>query len=170
MEEGVSAIKGSGVDYISIFRHDRLDGRAAANDFLLLPHWDEQHWRKLFAATTSRPVKASEVVIQRGVDDRSLYFVASGSLEVGITYVDGISISPLARIGAGSVIGEPSFFDAQPRSANAWAVTDGELLCLTQERFGEFAAAEPVMTRDLLFALGRVLSLRLRNTTFRVRR
>jgi CRP-like cAMP-binding protein len=158
------------LDYISVFRHDGLDGRAPANDYLLLPQWREHEWRKLFAVTTSRPVKASEVVIQRGVDDRSLYFVASGSLEVGITYVDGISISPLARICAGSVIGEQSFFDAQPRSANAWAVTDGELLCLTQERFAEFATAEPVMTRDLLFALGRVLSLRLRNTTFRVRR
>lgn len=158
------------MDYVSVFRHNGEDSPGIASDYLLLPGWGEQEWRKLFAMTTSRPIKASEVVIQRGVDDRSLYFVADGSLEVGITYVDGISISPLARICAGSVIGEQSFFDAQPRSANAWAVTSGELLCLTQEKFAEFAAAEPVMTRDLLFALGRVLSLRLRNTTFRVRR
>ncbi len=158
------------MDYASVFRHNGDDSGNSTSEYLLLPEWGEEDWRKLFAVTTSRPFKASEVVIQRGVDDRSLYFVASGSLEVGITYVDGISISPLARICAGSIIGEQSFFDAQPRSANAWAVTDGELLCLTQEKFRQFAAAEPTMTRDLLFALGRVLSLRLRNTTFRVRR
>lgn len=160
---------GADVDYVSVFRHNLADS-GTTSEALLLPRWEDEDWRKLFVLTTSRPVKASEVVIQRGVDDRSLYFVGAGSLEVGITYVDGISISPLARIEAGSVIGEQSFFDAQPRSANAWAVSDGEMLCLTLEKFNEFAAAEPLMTRELLFALGRVLSLRLRNTTFRVRR
>ena len=158
------------MDYVSVFKHRGKNGDGASNDRLLLPAWEEEHWRKLFAVVTARPVSASEVVIQRGVDDRSLYLVAAGSLEVGITYVDGVGINPIARIGAGSVIGEQSFFDAQPRSANAWAVTDGELLCLTREKFSEFAEAEPVMTCDLLFALGRILSLRLRNTTSRVRR
>ena len=155
--------------YIAVFRRSAGD-RGSSGDFLLLPEWGEAEWHKLLAVTTPRPFKASEVVIQRGVADRSLYFVAAGSLEVGVTYVDGVSISPLAKISAGSVIGEQSFFDGQPRSANVWAVTDGELLCLTQERFRELAAAEPGMTRDLLFALGRILSLRLRNTTMRVRR
>ena len=109
-------------------------------------------------------------MIQRGVHDRSLYFVAAGSLEVGVTYVDGVSISSLAKIGAGSVIGEQSFFDGQPRSANVWAVTDGELLCLTQEKFHQLFETDPKLVRDLLFALGRILSQRLRHTTIRVRR
>lgn len=158
------------MDYISVFKRNVEDGGNAVGEYLLLPGWSEQEWRKLLAVTTSRPFKASEVVIQRGVADRSLYFVAAGSLEVGITYVDGISISPLAKIGTGSVIGEQSFFDGQPRSANVWAVTDGELLCLTEEKFHQLSEAEPKLMRDLLFALGRILSLRLRNTTMRVRR
>ena len=33
--------------------------------------WGDAEWRKLLAATTPRPFKASEVVIQRGVDDRA---------------------------------------------------------------------------------------------------
>ena len=157
------------MDYIAVFQRqvDDVDDDA---DYLRLPEWGKAEWRKLLAATTPRPFKASEVVIQRGVDDRSLYFVAAGSLEVGVTYVDGVTISTLAKISAGSVIGEQSFFDGQPRSANVWAVTDGELLCLTQEKFHQFAAAEPILVRDLLFALGRILSLRLRHTTGRVRR
>lgn len=155
--------------YIEIFRRSAGD-KSNTGDYLLLSEWGESEWRKLLAVTTSRPYKASEVVIQRGVADRALYFVASGALEVGVTYVDGVSISSLAKIGAGSVIGEQSFFDSEPRSANVWAVTEGELLCLTQERFHELAKAEPVLMRDLLFALGRILSLRLRNTSMRVRR
>jgi len=156
------------MDYLAVFAH----GVDAGNDTdtLQLPGWGEAQWRKVIVATTPRPFKASEVVIQRGIADRALYFVAAGSLEVGVTYVDGVSISPLAKIGAGSVIGEQSFFDGQPRSANVWAVTDGELLCLTHEKFNELAATEPALVRDLLFALGRILSLRLRHTTGRVRR
>ncbi len=158
------------MDYVSIFRRSGDDTGNVEGEYLLLPDWREQEWQKLLAATTPRPFKASEVVIQRGVADRSLYFVAAGSLEVGVTYVDGVSISPLAKISAGSVIGEQSFFDGQPRSANVWAVTDGELLCLTREKFQQLAEAEPKLVRDLLFALGRILSLRLRHTTGRVRR
>jgi CRP/FNR family transcriptional regulator, cyclic AMP receptor protein len=155
--------------YINVFRSRSADS-GNSGDNLLLPNWGVADWRKLLAATTPRQMKASEVVIQRGVEDSALYFVAAGSLEVGITYVDGVSISPLAKIGTGSVIGEQSFFDGQPRSANVWAVSDGELLCLTRESFDRLAKDDPVLARDFLFALGRILSLRLRNTTMRVRR
>jgi CRP/FNR family cyclic AMP-dependent transcriptional regulator len=157
------------MDHVTVFSRGRGDHGATGDD-LRLPGWGETEWRSLFAVTTPRPFKTSEVVIQRGVADRVLYFVAAGSLEVGVTYVDGMSISPIAKIGAGSVIGEQSFFDGQPRSANVWAVTDGELLCLTAERFQGFSMQQPGLARDLLFALGRVLSLRLRNTTVRIRR
>jgi hypothetical protein len=44
------------------------------------------------------------------------------------------------------------------------------VLTLGFAEFERFAAAEPALARDLLFALARILSLRLRNTTFRVRR
>jgi CRP-like cAMP-binding protein len=157
------------MDYLSTFRRIADDPGNAEAEYLLLPGWRDLDWQKLFAVTTSRSFKASEFVIQRGVKDRALYLVASGLLEVGVTYVDGVSISPLAKIGAGGVIGEQSFFDAQPRSANVFAVTDGELLCLMPEKFHELSEAEPALARDLVFALARILSLRLRHTTFRVR-
>ena len=139
-------------------------------DQLLLPEWGDADWNKLLDRTRPRPYHASEVVIQRSATDRALYFVVAGSLEVGITQVDGVSISPLARINVGSVVGEQSFFDGQPRSANVWGVADGELLQLELEDFRRFGREEPALARDLLFALARVLSARLRNTTVRIRR
>ena len=142
----------------------------AGGDRLLLAKWSAADWGKLLDCTSQRPFHASEVVIQRGAIDRALHFVVAGSLEVGITQVDGVSISPLARIAPGSVIGEQSFFDGQPRSTNVWAVTDGEMLRLEYDDFVQFSETEVALARDLLFALARVLSTRLRNTTFRVRR
>ena len=156
-------------DHIAVFKN-AVSGALPSNDRLLLLEWSDADWNKLLDRTRPRPFRASEVVIQRGAADRALHLVVAGALEVGITFVDGVSISPLAKIGAGSVIGEQSFFDSQPRSANVWGVSDGELLRLEFEDFSRFGREEPGLARDLLFALARVLSSRLRNTTFRVRR
>ena len=77
-----------------------------ATEPLLLPEWSDADWNKLLDHTRPRPFRASEMLIQRGATDRVLYFVVAGSLDVGITQVDGVSILPLAKIGAGSVVGE----------------------------------------------------------------
>ncbi len=141
-----------------------------APDALALPHWGEEQWQKLLAQTSPRQFRASEVVIQRNATDRVVYLVAAGSLEVGVTQVDGVSMTSLARISAGSIIGEQSFFDGQPRSASVWAVADGTLLLLPFDEFLRFGEAEPALARDFVFAMARVLSIRLRNTSFRLRR
>ena len=158
----------SEVDWAAVFK--RMEPTRTAPDVLALPHWDEANWQKLLTRTTPRHFHASEVVIQRGAADRTLYLVASGMLEVGVTQVDGVSMTSLARITTGSILGEQSFFDSQPRSANVWAVADGTLLLLPYENFAEFGESEPALARDFLFAMARVLSIRLRNTSFRLRR
>src|ERR1700687_4412221 len=131
---------------------------AAGSDTLLLPEWRIDDWRKLLAGTTLKPFRTSDVVIQRGAQERVVYFIAAGTLEVGVTTFDGVSISQLARIGPVSVVGEQSFFDGQPRSANVWAVTNGTLLGWDFEAFEQFGAHEPRLARDVVFAVARVLS------------
>lgn len=157
----------SGVDYVAVFKGGRSGAARTDSDALLLPDWSEGDWRNLFLHAELRRFRASEMVMQRGAADRALFFIAAGSLEVGIYRADGVSVAPIARVGIGSVIGEQSFFDGQPCSTNVWAVSDGELLRLAFEGFGRFAQAEPALARDLLFALGCILSLRLRNATLR---
>ena len=139
-----------------------------SSDVLVLPHWSEANWVDLLGRTVPRPVHANEIVIARGAEERCLYFTVAGEFEVGSAYIGGFSLTSLANIPAGSVFGEQSFFDALPRSANVWAHTPGELLILPFETYQGFANDRPVLARDLLFALSRVLSLRLRNTTVRV--
>ena len=160
----------SGEVYAAVFAREVEGLPAAAPDTLLLPEWRLEDWRKILAGTTVKPFRASEVVIQRSAADRALFFVAAGVLEVGVTHFDGVTTSPLARIGAGSVIGEQSFFDGLGRSANVWAVTEGVLLRWEYESYKRFGAEEPRLARDLLFGVARVLSTRLRTTTIRVRR
>lgn len=158
----------TGSDYIEVFA--RQPAGIDAPDRLVLSGWSAHDWGKLLASTTVKPFRVSDVVIQRSADDRALYLVADGTVEVGVTTFDGLSVSSLAHIGTGSVIGEQSFFDGQPRSANVWAVTEGVLLRWELDRYERFATEQPALARDFLFAVARVLSTRLRLTTIRVRR
>ena len=158
----------SGADYVDVFV--RESRRTGAPDRLMLPEWSEADWSTLLASTTVTSFRTSDVVIQRGIEDRALFLVADGVLEVGVTTFDGVSVSSLARIGTASVIGEQSFFDGQPRSANVWAVTGGMLLRWEFDQYMRFGAEHPMLARDFLFAVARVLSTRLRLTTIRVRR
>jgi CRP-like cAMP-binding protein len=149
-----------------------MNAARAANtpstDILQLAQWSEANWTDLFARTTLRSVAANEIVIARGTEERCIYFTVAGEYEVGGASVGGFGFSSLARIPAGSVFGEQSFFDGLPRSANVWAHTEGELLILSFEGYEQFSADVPALARDLSFALARILSLRLRNTTIRV--
>ena len=155
-------------DHVYMFMRAARESTEASADVLMLPQWNEQHWSSLLSRTKPRRVVASEIVIARGKQERCLYFTAAGEYEVGGAYIGGASLTWLARIPAGSVFGEQSFFDGLPRSANVWAQADGELLVLTFEQYQAFAQDLPSLARDLAFALARILSLRLRNTTVRV--
>lgn len=157
----------TGADYVDVMMRAAQSG---APGRLRLTDWDAAQWAKLLASTTVKPFRASEVVIQLGVKDRALFLVAEGMLEVGVTMFDGVSVSSLARIEAGSVIGEQSFFDGEARSANVWAVTDGALMRWEFEQYRRFGEEEPELARDFLFGVAQVLSSRLRLTTIRIRR
>src|SRR4051812_12320383 len=72
---------------------------APDGDTLALPGWGLSDWRKLLEGTTPQPFKSGEVVIQRDATDRALFFVAAGTVEVGVMMIDGLSVASLAHIG-----------------------------------------------------------------------
>jgi CRP-like cAMP-binding protein len=143
-------------------------GSSASGEGLMPRSWNDEDWRELFRFTSTRRVTAGDALIRRGEPDRTLYFVLRGDLEVVVHSGDGMSMGPLTRIGAGSVLGEQSFFDGNPRSASVWAADDCEVAAMTPEQYSAFEEARPALARELLFALGRILAIRLRRTTARV--
>lgn len=142
---------------------------ATPGDGFMPRHWRDGDWKQLFRFTSSRRVRAGDALIRRGEADRALYFVMRGNLEVVVHSGDGLSMGPLTRVGPGSVLGEQSFFDGDPRSASVWAINDCEVAAMTPEQYGAFEEANPGLAREFLFALGRVLAVRLRRTTAKVR-
>lgn len=142
---------------------------STSDDVVVTPSWSDDDWRNLFAFTSIYTVGAGEALIRRGVPERTLYFVTRGRLEVVLDTTDRLSMGHLTRVGAGSVLGEQSFFDGQPRSASAWAIEDCDVAAMSPDQFAAFEEAHPGLARALLFALGRILAGRLRRMTERVR-
>ena len=138
---------------------------ATPSEALLLPGWRGEDWEQLFRFTSTRRVRAGDALIRRGEPDRTLYFVLHGELEIIAQSVDGLTMGRVARVGAGSVLGELSFFDGGPRSAGAWAVDDCEVAAMMPDQYTAFEQSSPALARELLFALGRILASRLRMTT-----
>lgn len=131
--------------------------------FVLLEDLSEEAWSTLLSYTETVCFKAGETVIETLKAHRSLYIVGGGDLEVSIQ-IKG-KVRRVAEIHEGSIIGEQAFFDGQPRSATVRALSDCTLYKLTPETFRTMAAHEPQIGWDLLFDLGRILSLRLRHTS-----
>ena len=137
-------------------------GQRVESDFVLLEHWSDTQWRTLRSYTQQRRFRAGELVVGSGDNDRSLYIIVDGTLEVTVD-ARRTRRSPI-RIQPGSLIGEVAFFDGLPRGADVRAVTDADLLRLRYEDFEVFSARHADLARDLLLELGRLLALRLRQT------
>jgi CRP/FNR family cyclic AMP-dependent transcriptional regulator len=140
-----------------------LDAKGAEQ--LALPDWNAAEWQAFLDCAEVREAKAGVTVISRGTQERTLYVILRGELEVMAHSSDGVSFGRIARLGAGAVVGEQAFFDGAPRSAGAWSVGDSVLAAITPEQFAAFAKENPGPGYDFLFALGRILSLRLERTT-----
>jgi CRP-like cAMP-binding protein len=138
------------------------------SEALLLPNWREEDWKQLFRFTSIRTVIAGDALIWHGEPDRTLYFVLHGELEVIVRSSDGLSMGQVALVGTGSVLGELAFFDGGPRSAGAWAVDDCEVAAMAPDQYTAFEQNSPSLARELLFALGRILAIRLRRTNAKV--
>jgi CRP/FNR family transcriptional regulator, cyclic AMP receptor protein len=153
------------MDFSSFFDYPETEADTTRDEFVFLPTWRDQEWAKLLEYTETRLFNAGDLVLRAGDNERALYLVAFGRFEVLLSRGEPERLIRFAMIEAGSVLGEQSFLDGYPRSATIRAVDEGQMFHLSLDAFEIFAAKEPKLARDLLFDLGRILSLRLRQTT-----
>lgn len=125
----------------------------------------DDDWQQLLDYTSTRRFHQGDMVIKQGDEDDSLAFVASGELEVLIPKGRSGKLERLTTFTAGTVIGEQSFLDRRPRSTSIRAMTDGELYRLSRDSFTVLSAKHPNLAMQVAMDLGRILSIRLRDTT-----
>jgi CRP-like cAMP-binding protein len=146
----------------SLFDYPDPAAEKQPQELVLLRQWDDSQWAALIKHAEMRAFKTGDVVIQTGDTDNSFYIVVHGQLEVLIPYGKSGKMRHASVTTPGTVIGELAFLDSQPRSATLRALTDGEMLQVSRESFAVFAAHEPALARDILFELGRSVSIKLR--------
>lgn len=106
------------------------------------------------------------LLMGQGAQDRTIYFLETGDLKVDVKTDQGFA--QLAILGAGTVVGEASFFAQQPRMASVVAYSPCKVWSLRREDFEALAKQHPTVALSLTLALGAVLALRMSDVSRRI--
>ena len=107
-------------------------------------------------------VTSGDGLIRLGKQERALHFVVDGALEVSQSTGRSDTLGSMFRKLPDSVFGKVALFDGLPRSASVWAIKPTSLLRLSYDDLRAFTAEHVTLANELLFALGRVMALRVR--------
>ena len=130
------------------------------------PRLTLDQWRVIAPYLTRHDIRAGDLLIKQGDTDRTMYFLAQGSLQVFVTGGPPGS-NRIAILRAGSVIGEPGVFTDGARMANVEAMTPCSVWALRGPRLEELAQRSPALALELLRAAGSVMAIRMRNNMVR---
>jgi CRP/FNR family transcriptional regulator, cyclic AMP receptor protein len=113
-----------------------------------------------------------QLLIEEGEASDWMMLLLRGTVDVGKRKVgaevdreDPGSITRLAVLKEGAVIGEMSMLDGEPRYASCWALSEVEAAVLTRGAVGRLISAQPAVGAKLLVKLTQLLAQRLRNTS-----
>jgi len=146
------------------FNYSNDDDDKAVTAFTVLDNLTDEDWKMLVNYAQNIQFASGDMLLHAGGADDGVYILVSGRVEVIGKGGFGRRKS-IAEIDEGSIFGELSFFDEQPRSAAVRSITDGQVLRLTHKGFDQLAARSPVLARRLLFDMGRVLAYRFRRAS-----
>lgn len=103
-----------------------------------------------------RRFEAGEQILDKDSEDKDVYFVASGGVQVVNYSITGREIA-FARVNAGGYFGELSAIDQQPRSASVVAAEPSLLGTLPARTFLERIANRPEVAVRLLHRLAAIV-------------
>jgi CRP/FNR family transcriptional regulator, cyclic AMP receptor protein len=98
--------------------------------------------------------KAGSVIFREGDEAREFFVIKSGQVRIQI------GNRTITELAADSIFGEMALIDNEPRSATAVAVTDVELVAVTEKQFLFLVSQTPYFALKVM----RVLAQRLRAT------
>jgi CRP-like cAMP-binding protein len=114
---------------------------------------------QLRTKTTVRPLPKGELLFSQGDPSNELFVISEGRIAIATRSTDGRE-SMVAVLEAGGLFGELGLFDDEPRSADARALTDSEVLALAYDDLRSVLQTRP----EILWVIVRLLAQRLRAT------
>src|SRR3974390_1311282 len=98
--------------------------------------------------------KAGSIIFREGDEARELFVIKSGEVRIQI------GNRTISELGPDSIFGEMALIDNEPRSASAIALTDVELVAVSEKQFLFLVGQTPYFALKVM----RVLAQRLRAT------
>jgi CRP-like cAMP-binding protein len=125
------------------------------------PRLSPEAWQALGPLLTRHEVRAGELLLKQDDQDRTMYFLERGSLQVFVTRSTPDS-HRVAILRAGSVVGEAGLFGDTRRMANVEAMSNCVVWALRAARLDELSAREPSLALELVRGAAAVLAARMR--------
>ena len=105
-----------------------------------------------------RRYRKGSVIFVQGEQGERCFAIVEGAVKISAYHPDGRE-AVMAVLGPGDVFGELSLFEQSPRSADASAIEDTQLLSLDATAITDAITAHPQLGMSLLRVLGRRLRL-----------
>jgi CRP/FNR family transcriptional regulator, cyclic AMP receptor protein len=124
--------------------------------------------KQLVSLARARRIASGTTLFMKGDAGVELFAVVSGTVKIAVPSSDGRE-AVFNLIHAGEIFGEIALLDGQPRTADAVALTDCELMVIARRDFLSFVDSEPKLARKLIALLCarlRVAGMRMEEVVF----
>jgi CRP-like cAMP-binding protein len=139
-----------------------LPAEVPLSDFELVADLDSRELEILGDYLVKETFAAGETIIEEGDVADSLYFLVAGSINVCGAREGDETVTRLASVDAGNVVGELALLSNRRRTADVIAATRVSAAVLTAADFASIARNHPRIHAKLIAAVGESLSERLR--------
>jgi len=136
-----------------------MDAAEALRATALFGDLDDRAQARLAEIAIHRRYRKGSVLFVQGEQAERCFTIVSGAVKISAYHPDGRE-AVLAVLGPGDVFGELALFDQSPRSADATAMEDSELLSIDAKGLHEAISENPKLGLGML----RVLAERLRQS------
>ncbi len=134
----------------------------------MLAGLDYRDARRFIGLGTLLRVRAGDRIVSAGTVGREMFVLIAGEAEVWAVREEEDLARLVTSLAKGAVFGEIGFLADSPRTADVVALTDGEVLVLTQQVMTRAIAEMPAVAAQVLLNLSLILCERLRATTARL--
>lgn len=135
--------------------------RTLQADDAFQPRFGPEQWRVLAPYLTRHEIRAGDLLIEQGAQERAMHLLEQGSLQVFVHRASPAHYR-IAILRPGSVVGEPALFGSAVRMANVEALVPSVVWTLSGARLDELAGRQPGLACEVLRAAGAVMSARMR--------
>ncbi len=115
---------------------------------------DDAEVRAIVDATTRKTFASGATLCRQGEDGKSMYFIVSGRVQIGVKKTGESKPVILNTLGPGHHFGEMSMLNCSPRTATATAIMETEVAKLDHDDFQKLVNSIPGFTANLSRTLG----------------